>query len=129
MKQASEHMFEAFGMGVGSPELECICGRQHCAPDSDCIEEEEGATMRARHAANPARVVLHEGDDGVSAKTINGSTVVTECECNFFAKLESILWHERDHILDYYRRRRDSDEKRAASISAGLRAALGERDE
>lgn len=127
MTQASGHMLEAFGNGVGSPELECVCGRAHCAPDSEFIEPSEAQQMRARHAKNPDHVILHEGVDGVSARLVNGATAVDDCECNYLAKVEAILWHHRLNILDYYRRRRDADIERAAELEKAMLRATGQK--
>lgn len=120
MKEPSKAFEHAFGLGVGSPELECICGRRHCAPDSDCIEEAEAEDMRNRHAANSRLTAIHSGVDGISAKVIDGQTVVVECGCQFLVRLESILWNERDRILTYYKIRREAVAKQLAELDAGL---------
>jgi hypothetical protein len=101
-------MMEAFGMGVGSPRIECICGRSHCCPDSDCIDEDEAREMREAAAAHPKKYVLYEGYDTVSAKDIGGATVVPDCECQYMVKLERLIWAERRNILSYYKMRRDA---------------------
>lgn len=120
MREPSKHMLEAFGLGVGSPSIECICGRHHYAPDSEFCEDDEDVEMRAAAAKNPARVILHENDDGVSAKLINGATVVVDCPCEFMAKLEDILWNERERVLRYYRMRRDADALALAALDSAL---------
>ena len=121
-KEATKHMFDAFGLGVGSPSIECICGRTHYAPDSECIEDGERAEMRAHELRSPKTVVMHPGDDGVSAKIVNGATVVPDCECGWFAKFEMLIWNERERILRYYKLRRDADAAAVAALDESLQA-------
>jgi hypothetical protein len=52
MAEPSVHMMEAFGMGVGAPRIECICGRSHCCPNSDFLDEGEEQQMREAAAAH-----------------------------------------------------------------------------
>lgn len=125
MNAPSEHMMEAFGSGVGSPELECVCGRAHCAPDSEFIETTEAEQMRARHVKNPKHVILHEGVDGISGRLVNGCVAVDGCECNYLGKVEALLWNHRLNVLDYYRRRREADIERAAELDSAMRKATG----
>lgn len=123
MREPSRHMLEAFGLGVGSPSIECICGRSHYAPDSEFCEDDEDVEMRAHALKHPTRVVLHENDDAVSAKMINGATVVVDCPCEFMAKLEDILWNERDRVLRYYTARRNADHAALALLDSQLGAS------
>jgi hypothetical protein len=125
MGDPSAHMMEAFGMGVGSPRIECICGRSHCCPDSNCIDEDESKEMREAAAAHPKKYVLYEGYDTVSAKDIGGATVVPDCECQYMVKLERLLWSERRNILAYYKSRRDADAQELRDLDCGL-ASSGE---
>lgn len=122
MSEPSQHMIEAFGLGVGSPAIECVCGRTHCAPESDCIDSDESEEMRINASLKPKQFILHENVDAISAKMINGATAVVECECNYLARLESILWNERERILRYYKLRRDADAAELAAFDKAMNA-------
>lgn len=119
--EASKHMFDAFGLGVGSPSIECICGRTHYAPDSGCVDAAECAEMHDHARRAPKGVVMHPGDDGMSAKAVNGATVVPDCECGWFAKFETLIWNERERILRYYKLRRDADAAEVAALDEALK--------
>lgn len=123
--EPSQYFAEAFGSGIGSPSLECNCGRTHHAPDSEFIEQSEADGMIAASKSNPDKVIVHQGDDAISAAVINGTTIVRVCPCGWLAKFEDYVWNERERILRYYKLRRDAE----ASKLAALSTALGERDE
>lgn len=116
MVEPSEHFSEAFGSGIGSPMLECNCGRTHYAPDSEFIEQSEADEMIAASKAKPDRVIVHQGDDGVSAAVINGATMVRGCPCGWLAKFEDYIWNERERILRYYKLRREADARALAGM-------------
>ncbi len=125
MAEPSVHMMEAFGFGVGSPNIECNCGRVHCCPNSDCIDEDEGQQMRKLAAEHPKKYILYEGYDSVSAKEVGGMTLVPDCECQFMVRLEKLLWHERKNILAYYKMRRDTDTKALQDLNQALEEQEG----
>lgn len=120
MTSASKIMYEAFGLGVGSPVIECVCGRTYCAPDSPYLEDGEREEILAAAKGHPTRVFLQEGVDGISAKVVSGATVVLDCECNYLARLEGILWNERERILRYYKLRREADAAALRRLDDGL---------
>jgi hypothetical protein len=121
MAEPSAMMLEAFERGgCGSPTLTCgACGRTHHAPSSDFLEEGEEAQMRADAEKHPDSVQLHDSD-AVSATMIGGIPVVRGCACNWFGRLEAIIWSERDSILKYYKLRRDAATKELQALSTAL---------
>lgn len=121
MTEPSEHFMRTFG-GVGSPDITCSCGRRHCAPDSEFIDEVEQSTMEAAARASK-NVILHRCADSVYAKEIGGMPTVDGCPCNWLAKFESLLWRERTNILSYYRKRAEAAAAVAAETAAGIAAA------
>lgn len=116
----SQSLLDALGGGVGSPSLQCICGKHHHAVESDCLEDDEDVTMREDAARNPTRVMLHYGTDSVTGKLINGTLVVMECDCKWLENLELLIWNEKDRILDYYRRRLAAAKKASEALEAQL---------
>lgn len=116
MNEASPLFLSQFG-GIGSPSIECSCGRRHHAPASPWIDEKEADDMRADAKENPTRCFL-SGDDGVSAKHIGGMAVVPDCPCGTLAKLERIIWDERASIIAYYQKRQQQDADALAGLSA-----------
>lgn len=119
MREPSRHLLESFS-GIGSPSLDCMCGRHHYAPDSEFCEGDEDVTMKEHAARDPKRVLLHEGEDAIYAKIINSMTAVVNCPCDFLAKFEDVLWNERDRILSYYKLRREADAKALANLDSAL---------
>lgn len=120
MSEPSELFLEAIGSGVGSPSMHCSCGRVHYAPDSEHIADSEAEEMREDARARPDLAVIHARQDGVSGREFNGVTVVIGCKCNWLAKVEALVWNERDRILRYYRLRRDADAKALAELDSAL---------
>lgn len=120
IEDATPLFLEAFGSGIGSPQIVCVCGRTHYAPDSAFETDEERKTMLGHANARPDNVVLHEGQDGVSAKEINGITVVPGCPCNWLARFERLIWNERERILLYYKLRRDADRAALEQLESAL---------
>lgn len=127
MSEASELFLEAIGGGIGSPSIHCSCGRAHHAPDSDHIVESEAEDMRQDAEKRPDKVVIHDRLDGVSAREFNGMTVVMGCPCNWLAKVEALIWNERDKILRYYRLKREADAKALAELDSALSAPAGQK--
>lgn len=107
MTEASPLFLEQFG-GMGSPSIECGCGRRHHAPASPYIDEKEADDMRADAKENPTRCFLSD-DDGISAKHIGGMAIVPDCPCETLVKLERIIWDERAAIIGYYQQRQRQD--------------------
>lgn len=124
MAEPSSMILEAFERGgCGSPSLTCgACGRTHHAPGSDFIEPDEEKQMREDAEKNPDSVQLHDGDC-VSGTMIGGIPVVRGCNCNWFGRLEAILWSERESILRYYQLRQEVAAKEVDRLGAALRAA------
>lgn len=120
MTEATSHFIEAFASGVGSPHIHCICGRQHYAPDSEYVSDRERDEMQEHAREEPSKVVIHDREDGVSAAVVNGSTVVRDCPCGWFAKFEALVWAERERILVYYRMRRDADLQALQQLDASM---------
>lgn len=122
MREASDTMFRAFGCGIGGPIIDCSCGRTHCAIENEYISDTERQEFIAMAGKSPKRVFLHEFES-ISAKIIDGMSVVIDCECEFLVKLEDILWNERDRILSYYKMRREQEAASIAQLDARLRDA------
>lgn len=120
MKEASSLFLEAIGGGAGSPEIHCSCGRVHYAPDSDFVSDEESKEMREDAIDRQDKARIHPDVDGISAREFNGITVVLGCECNWLAKVEALIWNEREKILRYYRLRREAEAKALAELDSAL---------
>lgn len=120
MKHASKEWMDQFKVGGGSVAITCSCTRTHVAIESHDFEDGERARYEAAAKNNPKAYVLHHGIDSVSEHTINGLTIVDECECGTMARFEQFVIRERDFILGYYRAIADKAAKQAAEIGEGL---------
>lgn len=123
----SRVFFEAFREGAGAPQIVCVCGRSHYAPDSQHITKEQRDEMLGHANARPDRVVLHERNDSVLAREINGITVVPECPCQWLARFERLIWNERTRILKYYELRRSADLAALERLDSELKTVAHER--
>ena len=120
MSEPSQHMLEVYASGVGSPQIECICGRVHFAPDSMHMDREERNELKKLVIEKPDKYIAYPRDDSVSAAMINGNPVVRDCPCEWFQRFERLIWNERENILRYYRVRRDAETAVLSTLDAQL---------
>ena len=105
MTEASKHFLDAFrSSGIGSPQLECGCGRINYGVDSDCFDEGELEHLEAERQKNPKGYEAHDGN-GVSGGEILGRFAVDGCPCNYAAYAERLLWANRNEIARFLRDR------------------------
>lgn len=101
-KAFKNHMLSG---GIGSPTLECSCGRTVFS-DSDCYDPGELERLIKLKAAKPTHYVYLEGDDAVVGHNVLGKFYVEGCECEgLLDQLEALIWSHRREIAKYLRER------------------------
>ncbi len=114
----------SFGTGMGSPVIDCACGRTNYADNSDLMDEGEHQQLINHEAANPKSYCRHTGYDCVSAITLEGSPRVFGCDCKWEARLKRMLDMHQGAFLQYYKNKIKRD-KEALEKSVGELQELG----
>lgn len=120
---------EVYGGDIGSPDIECICGRTHFASDQGSMID-PGVLVRYRMQAKaePKRYIEDATVDAISAVTILGNPYVIGCECGHLQRYEEQIWSERSRILDYFSKRQGHIDTTNQLLGEQIKSAKGVTD-
>lgn len=120
--QASELFWSVCTPG-GSPQATCCCGRIHFASGTRS-EHDYGELERLQDEAakEPDRFVEDSQDDSIAIATIDGVPFCYGCPCGKLARYENFIWHNREMIVKYIKKRVTAE---AAKASADQEALAG----
>jgi hypothetical protein len=119
----TEWFNQVYSGDVGSPVIECCCGRTHFGGTGDCMEEGELEKLQAHAKEKPKKYFEYPDCDAVSAVDVCGKPYVIGCECHQLERFEGLIWSERDRILDYFARRHRTMTVTARVLGQKLTAA------
>lgn len=104
------------GHGIGSPTLECGCGRTNYG-DSRDYDDGEKERLDQEAAEHPDRYVYHYGMDGVSGRSVLGRFYVIGCVCEYAPILEKRLWEYRHELVRFIADRNAEDFEGAKKLN------------
>lgn len=114
---------DIFGSCIGSPVIQCSCGRENYCK-SDNMDEGEFERLETKHKEHPKNYCFHDdGSDCVSAASFNGGEYVFGCNCKWEERLENFLDNHQKEFVTYYKNKITRDLKKAQE-SADLLKSL-----
>jgi hypothetical protein len=88
-------------VGGGSPNVECHCGRNHIAIESDYLSDDERAYYNDENVKDPDGWIFEYGIDTIHYVNIGDKQFVDGCPCNGPRHYENLFWEHRKEYRRY----------------------------
>lgn len=124
MTDYHEEIRACFGCAIGSPAIDCGCGRRVFTGRGTDMDEGELEQLQSEMRANPKKYCEHVGCDSVVAVSFKGAYRVFGCDCKWEEQLGLFLDQNERAFVEYYKRK-VARVQRELKASAETLAALG----
>jgi len=116
---------DIFGCAMGSPVIQCRCGRTVFGGNGTNMDEGELEKLEAAAKAEPALYCCHPNCDGVVAVYFNGAPHVFGCDCEWEKRLGTFLDQNERAFVEYYKRKIERVQRQLRESAATLTAFAG----
>jgi hypothetical protein len=107
-----DNIRDIFGNCIGSPVIQCACGRYNYC-NSDFMDEGEFERLEVEDKKCPNNYCYHsDGSDSVTATRFNGGEYVFGCNCKWEERLENFLDNHQKEFVTYYKNKIARDLKK-----------------
>jgi hypothetical protein len=114
-----------FGCAMGSPVIQCKCGRYVFGGNGTDMEDGELEELENKAKVNPAGYCCHPNCDGVVAVDFNGAPHVFGCDCEWEKRLGTFLDQNERAFVEYYKRKIERVQRQLRESAATLTAFAG----
>lgn len=87
--------------GIGSPQMQCCCGKTHFAYHSEYFSEGELEELQKLRKEKPDDYIEDFNSDAISGVQFNGKLFVRGCPCGWESRSAQVIWNEREVIVKF----------------------------